>query len=46
MPAMRSMLTRIRRLEAARLPEERERAAVEAIRDTILARQRALRTRL
>ena len=39
MPTMRSMLNRIRRLEAARVPEERERAAVEAIRDTSL-RQR------
>jgi len=37
MPAMRSMLNRIRRLEAAGVPEEQERAAVEAIRDWIMA---------
>ncbi len=39
MPAMRSMLNRIRRLEAARMPEERERAAVEAIREWIMAKR-------
>ncbi len=37
---MRAILNRIRRLEAARVPEERERAAFEAIRDKILARRR------
>ena len=46
MPAMRSMLNRIRRLEAARVPEEQERAAVEAIWDKILETARASRTRL
>jgi len=39
MPAMRAMLNRIRRLETARVPEERERAAFDAIRDTIMARR-------
>ena len=39
---MRSIVNRVRRLETARVPEERERAAVEAIRDKILARQRKL----